>query len=99
LAHSFEALFAKELCVLLTSLEIFSSGYGNDIVYVFAWKASEDIVHNMEKSLNEGISLVHQVLECSVTLANPMRLNNAHYCLLIYVLQSLIYDKSCYISS
>jgi hypothetical protein len=51
LAHSSEALFAKDLCVLLASLEIFSSGYGNDIACVFAWKALEDIVRNMEKSL------------------------------------------------
>jgi hypothetical protein len=46
-----EALFGKELCDLLVSLEVASPGYGMEIACVLAGKASEDIIKKVEKSL------------------------------------------------
>jgi hypothetical protein len=51
LAHSSDALFAKELCGLLASLEAASPGYGKDIACVLAGKASKEIIRKVEKSL------------------------------------------------
>jgi hypothetical protein len=51
LAPSSEALFAKELCGLLASLEAASPGYGKDIDCVLAGKASEDMFRRVQKSL------------------------------------------------
>jgi hypothetical protein len=53
LAASSEAIFAKELCGLLASLEAASPGYGKDIACVLAGKASEDIIRKVEKSLSK----------------------------------------------
>jgi hypothetical protein len=51
LAPNSEALFGKELCDLLVSLEAASPGYGMEIACVLAGKASEDIIKKVEKSL------------------------------------------------
>jgi hypothetical protein len=51
LAHSSDALFAKELCGLLASLEAASPGYGKDIACVLAGKASKEIIRKVEKFL------------------------------------------------
>jgi hypothetical protein len=51
LAHSSDALFAKELCGLLVSLEAASPGYGKDIACVLAGKASKELIRKVEKSL------------------------------------------------
>jgi hypothetical protein len=51
LAPNSEALFGKELCDLLVSLEAASPGYGMKIACVLAGKASEDIIKKVEKSL------------------------------------------------
>jgi hypothetical protein len=53
LAHSSEAVFAKELCGLLASLEAASPGYGKDIACVLAGKASEEIIKKVENSLRK----------------------------------------------
>jgi hypothetical protein len=53
LAPSSNAIFAKELCGLLASLEAASPGYGKDIACVLAGKASEDIIRKVEKSLSK----------------------------------------------
>jgi hypothetical protein len=53
LAHSSDALFAKELCGLLASLEAASPGYGKDIACVLAGKASDDIIRKVEKSFKK----------------------------------------------
>jgi hypothetical protein len=53
LAHSSEALFAKELCGLLACLEAVSPGYGKDIACVLVGKASEDTIRKVEKSLRK----------------------------------------------
>jgi hypothetical protein len=53
LATSSKAIFAKELCGLLASLEAASHGYDNDIARVLAGKASEDIIRKVEKSLSK----------------------------------------------
>jgi hypothetical protein len=50
---SSEALFAKELCGLLASLEAASSGYGKEIACVLAGKASEDMIKRVKKSLRK----------------------------------------------
>jgi hypothetical protein len=55
LAHSSNALFAKELCGLFTSLEAVSSGYGKDIAYVLAGQASEDLIKKVDNSLKKVI--------------------------------------------
>ena len=51
LAPSSEALFAKELCGLLASLEEVSPGYGKEIACVLAGKASDDMISKVKKSL------------------------------------------------
>jgi hypothetical protein len=51
LAHSCEALFGKEICGLLASLEVTSPGYGEEIACVLAGKASEDMIRMVEKFL------------------------------------------------
>jgi hypothetical protein len=43
LAHSCEALFVKELCGLLASLEAASPGYDTDIACVFAGKEDREV--------------------------------------------------------
>jgi hypothetical protein len=53
LVPSFDALFAKELCVLLASLEAASPGYGKEIDCVLAGKASENMIKKVEKSLKK----------------------------------------------
>jgi hypothetical protein len=53
LAHSSEAIFAKELCGLLASLEAASPRYGKDIVCVLAGKALEDLIRKVENSLRK----------------------------------------------
>jgi hypothetical protein len=53
LEHSHEALFGKELCGLIASLEVVSPGYGKDIACVLAGKASEDLIRKVEKSLRK----------------------------------------------
>jgi hypothetical protein len=53
LAPNSDALFAKELCGLLASLEAASPGYGKDIACVLAGKASEDLLREVEKSLRK----------------------------------------------
>jgi hypothetical protein len=53
LGHSSEALFGKELCCLLASLEAASPGHGKDIACVLAGKASEDMIRMVEKSLRK----------------------------------------------
>jgi hypothetical protein len=52
-AHSSEALFAKELCGLLTSLDTASPGYGKDIACVLEGKTSKEIIRKVEKSLRK----------------------------------------------
>jgi hypothetical protein len=52
---SSDALFAKELCGLLASLEAVSSGYGKDIDCVLAGWASEDLIMKVENSLKKVI--------------------------------------------
>jgi hypothetical protein len=49
LAPNFEALFGKELCDLLVSLEAANPGYGKEIACVLAGNASKDL--KVEKSL------------------------------------------------
>jgi hypothetical protein len=51
LAPNSEALFAKELSDLLVSLEVTSPGYGMEIAFVLAGKASDNIIRKVEKSL------------------------------------------------
>jgi hypothetical protein len=51
LAPNFEALFGKELCDLLVSLEAANPGYGKEIACVLAGKASKDLIRKVEKSL------------------------------------------------
>jgi hypothetical protein len=53
LVPSSDALFAKELCGLLASLEAASPGYGKEIACVLAGKASEDMIKKVEKSLKK----------------------------------------------
>jgi hypothetical protein len=53
LAASSDALFAKELCGLLASLEAASPGYGKDIDCILAGKASENMIRKVEKSLKK----------------------------------------------
>jgi hypothetical protein len=53
LAYSSEALFGKELCVLLASLEVVSPRYGKNIACILAEKASEDIIRKVEKSFKK----------------------------------------------
>jgi hypothetical protein len=53
--HSSDALFAKELCGLLASLEAVSPGYGKDIDCVLAGQASEDLIMKVENSLKKVI--------------------------------------------
>jgi hypothetical protein len=55
LAHSSDALFAKELCGLLASLEAASPRYGRDIACVLAGQASEDLIRKVENSLKKVI--------------------------------------------
>jgi hypothetical protein len=55
LAHSSDALFAKEICGLLASLEAVSPGYGKDIACVLAGQASEDLIKKVENSLKKVI--------------------------------------------
>jgi hypothetical protein len=52
---SSDALFAKELCGLLASLEAVSPGYGKDIDCVLAGRASEDLIMKVENSLKKVI--------------------------------------------
>jgi hypothetical protein len=51
LEPNFEALFGKELCDLLVSLEAANPGYGKEIACVLAGKASKDLIRKVEKSL------------------------------------------------
>ena len=51
LAPNSEALFAKELCDLLVSLEAAIPGYGKDIAGVLVGTALEGIIRKVEKSL------------------------------------------------
>jgi hypothetical protein len=51
--HSSNALFAKEICGLLTSFEAVSPGYDKDIDYVLVGQASKDLIMNMENSLKK----------------------------------------------
>jgi hypothetical protein len=53
LARSSEALFGRELCGLLASLDATSPGYGKDIACVLEGKASEEIITMVEKSLRK----------------------------------------------
>jgi hypothetical protein len=53
LTHSSKALFGRELCGLLASLEAASPGYGKDIACVLAGKALEDMIRMVEKSLRK----------------------------------------------
>jgi hypothetical protein len=53
--HSYDALFAKELCGLLASLEAVSPGYGKDIDCVLARQASEDLIMKVENSLKKVV--------------------------------------------
>ena len=55
LAPTSDALFAKELCGLLASLEAVSPGYGKDIACVLAGKASENLIMKVEKSLKVSL--------------------------------------------
>jgi hypothetical protein len=52
LARSFDALFAKELCRLLASLEAGSSRYAKDIACILAEKALKDIIRKVERRLS-----------------------------------------------
>jgi hypothetical protein len=47
---SSEALFAKELCGLLASLEAVSPGYGKEIACILADKASEDNIKKVDRA-------------------------------------------------
>jgi hypothetical protein len=51
LAPNSEALFGKELCDLLVSLEAANPGYGKEIACVLAGKASKGLIRKVEKSL------------------------------------------------
>jgi hypothetical protein len=53
LVPSSDALFAKKLCGLLVCLEAASPGYGREIAFVLAGKASEDMIKKVEKSLKK----------------------------------------------
>uniref|UniRef100_A0ACD5ZYJ5 Uncharacterized protein n=1 Tax=Avena sativa TaxID=4498 RepID=A0ACD5ZYJ5_AVESA len=53
-AHNSEALFARELCSLLASLEAVSPGYGKDVACVLAGKASEGLIRKVGKSLSKA---------------------------------------------
>jgi hypothetical protein len=53
--HIADAIFAKELCGLLASLEAVSPGYGKDIDCVLAGQASEDLFMKVENSLKKVI--------------------------------------------
>ena len=55
LAPTSDALFVKELCGLLASLEAVSPGYGKDIACVLAGKASENLIMKVEKSLKVSL--------------------------------------------
>jgi hypothetical protein len=50
LVRSSDALFAKEFCGLLASLEAVSPRYGKEIACVLVGKSSEDIINKVEKS-------------------------------------------------
>jgi hypothetical protein len=52
LAPNSKALFGRELCNLLVSLDAVSPGYGEEIAYVLARNASDDIIRKVEKSLS-----------------------------------------------
>jgi hypothetical protein len=52
LAPNSEALFGKEICDLLISLEAASPGYGKEIACVLAGDTSEDLIKKVEKSLS-----------------------------------------------
>ncbi|KAK1627354.1 hypothetical protein QYE76_001669 [Lolium multiflorum] len=70
LVPSSDALFAKELCGLLASLEAASPGYGKEIACVLAGKASEDMIKKVEKSLKKISDLgPHSVQEISLFVA------------------------------
>jgi hypothetical protein len=45
-----EALFGKELCALLASLEAVSPGYGKEIACILADKASEDNIKKVDRA-------------------------------------------------
>jgi hypothetical protein len=51
LASNSKALFGKELCDLLVSLEAANIGYGKKIACVLAEKASKDLIRKVLKSL------------------------------------------------
>jgi hypothetical protein len=51
LAPNSEALFGKELCDLLVSLEVANPGYGKEIACVLAGKASKSLIRKVEKPL------------------------------------------------
>jgi hypothetical protein len=51
LAPNSEALFGKELCDMLVSLEAAIPGYGKEIACVLAGKASKGLIRKVEKSL------------------------------------------------
>jgi hypothetical protein len=57
LVHSSEALFAKELYILLSSLETASPEYGNNIACILAGNASENITRKVEMSLRKVFML------------------------------------------
>ena len=46
-----EPIFAKDLSGFLASLEAVSPGYGKDIAFVLAGKASDELFRKLEKSL------------------------------------------------
>jgi hypothetical protein len=79
LAHRSDALFAKELCGLLTSLEMASLGYGKDIACILAGKASDHTIKKVEQSLRK-VSLwsnrrkrgVARKASVTVCLVNPL---------------------------
>jgi hypothetical protein len=51
LAPNSEALFGKEICDLITSLEAVCPRYGKEITSVLSGKAPDDIIKKVEKSL------------------------------------------------
>jgi hypothetical protein len=51
LAPNSEALYGKEVCDLLVSLEAVNPGYGKEIACVLAGNASDDLIRKVEKSL------------------------------------------------
>jgi hypothetical protein len=53
LAPNSEALFGKEICDLLVSLEAVSTDYGKEIASILARNASNDIIRKVEKSLSK----------------------------------------------